>query len=43
MFGVVVEVDYVGKEELKKVLKEFGNGVEVGGSYVVRWGKGVDV
>ena len=28
LFAVVVDVDYVGKQQLKNLLKQFGNGVQ---------------
>lgn len=41
MFAVVVDVDYVGKQQLKNLLKQFGNGVQLRPTYLVSSGKGV--
>lgn len=40
MFAVVVDVDYVGKQQLKNLLKQFGNGVQLRPTYLVSSGKG---
>ncbi|MEF3260957.1 repa [Campylobacter jejuni] len=41
LFAVVVDVDYVGKQQLKNLLKQFGNGVQLRPTYLVSSGKGV--
>ncbi|UWN54050.1 Rep (plasmid) [Campylobacter jejuni] len=41
LFAVVVDVDYVGKQQLKNRLKQFGNGVQLRPTYLVSSGKGV--
>ena len=41
LFAVVVDVDYVGKQQLKNLLKQFGNGVQLCPTYLVSSGKGV--
>ena len=43
VFGMGMEIEYVGLEEVKNMVKELGKGVEVWGRLVVRWGKGVEV
>ncbi|BEJ66058.1 hypothetical protein B10204_07090 [Campylobacter jejuni] len=40
LFAVVVDVDYVGKQQLKNLLKQFGNGVQLRPTYLVSSGKG---
>ena len=35
------DVDYVGKQQLKNLLKQFGNGVQLRPTYLVSSGKGV--
>ena len=40
LFAVVVDVDYVGKQQLKNLLKQFGNGVQLRPTYLVSAGKG---
>lgn len=37
----MVDVDYVGKQQLKNLLKQFGNGVQLRPTYLVSSGKGV--
>lgn len=41
LFAVVVDVDYVGKQQLKNLLKQFGNGVQLRPTYLISSGKGV--
>ncbi len=41
LFAVVMDVDYVGKQQLKNLLKQFGNGVQLRPTYLVSSGKGV--
>lgn len=43
LFAVVIDVDYVGKQQLKNLLKQFGNGVQLCPTYLVSSGKGVHV
>ena len=43
LFAMVVDVDYVGKQQLKNLLKQFGNGVQLCPTYLVSSGKGVHV
>ena len=39
--GDTVNIDYVGKQQLKNLLKQFGNGVQLRPTYLVSSGKGV--
>lgn len=41
LFAVTVDIDYVGKQQLKNLLKQFGNGVQLCPTYLVSSGKGV--
>ena len=41
LFAVAIDVDYVGKQQLKNLLKQFGNGVQLRPTYLVSSGKGV--
>ena len=41
LFAMVIDVDYVGKQQLKNLLKQFGNGVQLRPTYLVSSGKGV--
>ena len=41
LFAVAVDIDYVGKQQLKNLLKQFGNGVQLPPTYLVSSGKGV--
>ena len=41
LFAVAVDIDYVGKQQLKNLLKQFGNGVQLCPTYLVSSGKGV--
>ena len=43
LFAMVVDVDYVGKQQLKNLLKQFGNGVQLRPTYLVSSGKGVHI
>ena len=43
LFAVAIDVDYVGKQQLKNLLKQFGNGVQLCPTYLVSSGKGVHV
>ncbi len=41
LYAVAVDIDYVGKQQLKNLLKQFGNGVQLCPTYLVSSGKGV--
>lgn len=41
LFAVAIDIDYVGKQQLKNMLKQFGNGVQLCPTYLVSSGKGV--
>lgn len=41
LFAIAIDVDYVGKQQLKNLLKQFGNGVQLCPTYLVSSGKGV--
>lgn len=41
LFAIAIDIDYVGKQQLKNMLKQFGNGVQLCPSYLVSSGKGV--
>lgn len=41
LFAVAIDIDYVGKQQLKNLLKQFGNGVQLCPSYVVSSGRGL--
>lgn len=41
LFAVAIDIDYVGKQQLKNLLKQFGNGVQLCPTYLVSSGKGV--
>lgn len=41
LFALAIDIDYVGKQQLKNLLKQFGNGVQLCPSYLVSSGKGV--
>lgn len=43
LYAVVIDIDYVGKQQLKNLLKQFGNGVQLRPTYLVSSGKGVHV
>lgn len=40
LFAVAIDVDYVGKQQLKNLLKQFRNGVQLCPTYLVSSGKG---
>lgn len=41
LFALAIDIDYVGKQQLKNLLKQFGNGVQLCPTYLVSSGKGV--
>lgn len=41
LFAMVIDIDYVGLQQLKNILKQFGNGVQLCPSFLVSSGKGV--
>ena len=41
LFAMVIDVDYVGLQQLKNMLKQFGNGVQLCPTFLVSSGKGV--
>ena len=41
LFAMAIDIDYVGKQQLKNLLKQFGNGVQLCPSYVVSSGRGL--
>lgn len=41
LFAMVIDIDYVGLLQLKNMLKQFGNGVQLCPSFLVSSGKGV--
>lgn len=41
LFAMVIDIDYVGLQQLKNMLKQFGNGVQLCPSFLVSSGKGV--
>lgn len=43
LFAVAIDIDYVGKQQLKNLLKQFSNGVQLRPTYLVSSGKGVHV
>ena len=43
LYAVAVDIDYVGEQQLKNLLKQFGNGVQLRPTYLVSSGKGVHV
>lgn len=43
LFAMVIDVDYVGKQQLKNLLKQFGNGVQLCPTYLISSGKGVHI
>ena len=40
---MAIDIDYVGEQQLKNLLKQFGNGVQLRPTYLVSSGKGVHV
>ena len=43
LYAVAIDIDYVGVQQLKNLLKQFGNGVQLRPTYLVSSGKGVHV
>lgn len=43
LYAVAIDIDYVRKQQLKNLLKQFGNGVQLCPTYLVSSGKGVHV
>ncbi len=43
LYAIAIDIDYVGKQQLKNLLKQFGNGVQLCPTYLVSSGKGVHV
>lgn len=41
LFAVAIDIDYVGIQQLKNLLKQFGNGIQLCPTYIVSSGKGV--
>lgn len=41
LFAIAIDIDYVGKQQLKNLLKQFGNGIQLRPTYLVSSGKGV--
>lgn len=41
LFAMAIDIDYVGVQQLKNMLKQFGNGVQLCPTYLVSSGKGV--
>lgn len=41
LYAVAIDIDYVGVQQLKNLLKQFGNGVQLQPTYLVSSGKGV--
>lgn len=41
LYAVAIDIDYVGKQQLKNLLKQFGNGVQLRPTYLVSSGRGV--
>lgn len=41
LFALAIDIDYVGVQQLKNMLKQFGNGVQLCPTYLVSSGKGV--
>lgn len=41
LYAVAIDIDYVGKQQLKNLLKQFGNGVQLAPTYLVSSGRGV--
>ena len=41
LYAVAIDIDYVGKQQLKNLLKQFGNGVQLKPTYLVSSGKGL--
>ena len=43
LYALAIDIDYVGKQQLKNLLKQFGNGVQLKPTFLVSSGKGVHV
>ena len=43
LYAVAIDIDFVGLQQLKNMLKQFGNGVQLRPTYLVSSGKGVHV
>lgn len=43
LYAVAIDIDYVGKQQLKNLLKQFGNGIQLQPTFLVSSGKGVHV
>lgn len=43
LFALAIDIDYVGKQQLKNLLKQFGNGIQLRPTYLISSGKGVHV
>lgn len=41
LFAMAIDIDYVGLQQLKNMLKQFGNGVQLCPTFLVSSGKGV--
>ena len=41
LFAIAIDIDYLGKQQLKNLLKQFGNGIQLRPTYLVSSGKGV--
>lgn len=41
LFAMAIDIDYVGKQQLKNLLKQFGNGVQLCPTYLVSSGRGL--
>jgi len=41
LYAMVIDIDYVGVQQLKNQLKQFGNGVQLRPTYLVNSGKGI--
>ena len=43
LFALAIDIDFVGTQQLKNLLKQFGNGVQMKPTYLVSSGRGVHV
>lgn len=43
LYAIAIDIDYVGKQQLKNLLKQFGNGIQLRPTYLISSGKGVHV
>lgn len=41
LYSITIDVDYVGKQQLKNLLKQFGNGVQLCPTYLISSGRGL--